>query len=306
MIRFLLGVILAAAISASAQAATCYWVGGTGNFDNTNTTSWSSSTGGGAGTCAATGGIPKNTVDVIVFDSLSGGGTVTVCGASSANCPSGAGSLSAASFNMGAFTGTVDFSAIDPNVTMTAQVNLTGTQTKTLNMGDGTWLITGANTVWDCTTCGNLTLNANGSNLTLGGSGVNRGFITGGKTYNTLTLVNSGSGNPYVSVNATPIVNNLVITAPMALSINGTMTVNNAMTLAGASPTSLVVIHSATSTGTATFNVGTNSTCDWCYLSGLTKGGAGSLTTTNSFGIGNTGFTINGPAGGGGGKIIGG
>lgn len=52
--------------------ATYYWIGGTGTWDDTNTTNWSVSSGGAGGS-----GPPLNT-DNVVFDANSGTGTCTV------------------------------------------------------------------------------------------------------------------------------------------------------------------------------------------------------------------------------------
>jgi hypothetical protein len=49
-----------------------FWVGGTGTWDNVSTAHWSTSSGGSAGAS-----VPQRT-DTAVFDSNSGGGTVTV------------------------------------------------------------------------------------------------------------------------------------------------------------------------------------------------------------------------------------
>src|SRR5690348_1564585 len=59
-----------------AQATTCYWVGGTGNWSDA--THWASSSGGTASSCAAGSGKPINSGDVANFDALSGGGTATI------------------------------------------------------------------------------------------------------------------------------------------------------------------------------------------------------------------------------------
>ena len=52
--------------------ATKYWIGGTGTWDNTNNTNWSTSSGGSNDTTHPTSG------DAVILDAASGGGTVTL------------------------------------------------------------------------------------------------------------------------------------------------------------------------------------------------------------------------------------
>ena len=144
--------------------ASRYWVLGTGTWDNSSTTNWSTTSGGSGGAS-----VPGASDDVIL-DASSGGGTVT---------PNY--DLSVKSITMGAFTGTLDFSANNNSPTM-ATFNCTGTGTRTLNMGSGTWTITGNNTnVIDLTVTTNLTFNANTStvNFTYSGSTGTRTIIIG-------------------------------------------------------------------------------------------------------------------------------
>src|SRR5690348_7391780 len=76
MKKYLLALAFLVCLPLTANAATCFWVGGTGNWNDT--THWSSGTGGAGSTCAATGGFPGNVVDVATLDGLSGGGTVSL------------------------------------------------------------------------------------------------------------------------------------------------------------------------------------------------------------------------------------
>ncbi len=58
--------------------ATYYWVGGSGTWDNTNTASWSASSGG------AGGAGPPNATDTAIIDGNSGSGTVTTAATAAA------------------------------------------------------------------------------------------------------------------------------------------------------------------------------------------------------------------------------
>lgn len=302
---FILAALLLSAISAN--AATCFWIGGTGDFDNANTASWASTSGGTTGTCAATGGIPKNAADLATFDANSGGGTVTVCGASSANCPSAAGSLNITTVTMGAFTGTLDFAAIDPNITLVS-FSGTGTGTRTLNMGDGTWTITGvANNVWECSTVTNFTLNANGSTINFASTPTtNRQFNFGAKTYNNISITNAAASSFSID-----------FASAGAWTVAGTFTLTNVRQVRLAASTTVVVTGALTYNGTAsqqgtiyssglaaTLSVGATNVLNWVLIQNITKAGAGSISAINSFdGGGNTGITITGPSSG---RIIGG
>jgi hypothetical protein len=58
-----------------AEAASRFWVGGTGNWDASDTTHWAASSGGGGGASVPGSG------DTVTLDGSSGGGTVTVTAA---------------------------------------------------------------------------------------------------------------------------------------------------------------------------------------------------------------------------------
>lgn len=115
-----------------------FWVGGAGTWDGVDLTHISATSGGAGGASNPGSG------DTMTFDGSSGGGTVTVTYA-----------VDVTSITMGAFTGTLDFGSSSP--TMQAFLN-SGTGTRTLVQGSGTWSITGnAITVWDWTVLTNFT-----------------------------------------------------------------------------------------------------------------------------------------------------
>ena len=146
-----------------------YWVLNTGTWDNSTTTNWSTSSGGLGGAS-----VPGASDDVI-FDANSCllSGTVT---------PNY--DLSVKSITMGAFTGTLDFSANNNSPTMQTWNN-TGTGTRTLHRGSGTWTITGFNgTIWNCGTSTNLTEDGTGIiNCTYAGSTGHRMIQSGGASH---------------------------------------------------------------------------------------------------------------------------
>ena len=318
MKRFLLSLAFLC-FASYAQAATCYWVGGAGNFDNTNTASWASASGGTTGTCAATGGIPKNTADFAIFDGSSGGGTVTVCGAASANCPSASGSLNISGITFGAFTGTLDFATNNPAVTLSTTFSGTGTGTRTLSMGNGVWTFGGgASAQWNFITTTNLTLNINSSTIVWQPASTGSTFFGGAKTWGALTI-NANSSNPasLYQIEPSNTANNtfasLTVNAPANISFRAgsTTTFTNGITVSGSSISSMVgFLSDGFSTSGATIASGTTSNVAYVVWRGI-AGATSTINATNSINLGSPSgglgtLSISTPSGGGGGRIIGG
>lgn len=118
-----------------------------------DTSLWSTASGGATGASVPVDG------DAVIFDGSSGGGTVTL-----------GYSPTVTSITMGAFTGTFTVGANNPTM---QSFNCSNTGTRTLNMGSGTWSITGNNaTVWDISVTTGLTQNIETStvNFTYAGS----------------------------------------------------------------------------------------------------------------------------------------
>jgi len=236
--------------------STRYWVGGTGTWDTTTTTHWASASGGAGGASV------PGASDAVIFDAGSGGGTVT---------PNY--DFAVTSITMGAFMGTLDFSANNNSPTIVS-FSGTGTGTRTLNMGNGTWSVTGNNNnVWNLSVVTNLTLNCNGSTLkfTYSGSTGTRGISTG------------ASGIIY---------KNILITAGSdIISQSGNFTITGNFSTSGFTGTYSKTTNSLTVGGD--FTLGAGST--WSSISGtVTLTSAGSVNiNTNGVNI-NQAFTING------------
>ncbi len=279
-------------IAFPADAATCFWVGGTGTWNNsTDTANWKSSTGGGVA-CAATGGVPKNAGDIATFDGASGGGTVTN------NVD-----INIAQITMGAFTGTLDFATNNKNVTLTTAFSGTGAGTRTLNLGNGLWTLsnTASAVAWDMTTTTGLTFNANSSTVALTGalSGTTtKSFVGGGLTYSTVTMAGAGGG--VVSITGANTFGTLTVTGALGISLGATQVVTT-LNLNGTSGNAVYLTSSSISTQ-RTLTV-TTLVAAWAAFRSI----SGSGTATNSFDLGNnSGITITAPVTGGGGRIIGG
>ena len=162
--------------------ATRYWVGGTGNWDGSDTSHWSATSGGSGGASA-----PGYTDDV-VFDGNSGGGTVTRSGGATTK-----------SLTTTGFSGTIQSDALYVNgsviigsgTTITTQIgingtgNLSGTFNTTLTIGSSAVVTLTGNLV-----CSGTFIVANTSTFNAGSYNVSAQSFAG---YDTCT-VNMGSG----------------------------------------------------------------------------------------------------------------
>jgi hypothetical protein len=262
-----------------------FWVGGTGTWDTTDTTHWAATSGGAGGQSV------PGASDTVTLDGSSGGGTVTP-----AATITGVTSITA-----GAFTGTLDFSTNNPNVTV-GTVNISGSGTRTINLGGGTWTVTGVGTVWDATTTTNLTFNANSSTLNFTGTSNARTLAMGGLTYSTVSLAALPLGYA-VGMGASFTSANLNLTAPLALTLTAgqTYTVSNQFTWAGTSASSAILLNSSSTSSPATIAAGASgSTISWGALRLITFT-TNAVSATNSLDLkGNTmnGGSITGPSGG--------
>lgn len=268
--------------------ATKTWTGGTGTWSTSNGASWSGGT------------VPANG-DTIVFDGTSGGGTVSV--------DSSINGMSFTSITMGAFTGTVDFSVGNPNLTITSVLSVTGTATRGLNLGSGTFTYTSTNgTFADFTTISGLTLTASASTFFYNGAAsVAAALQGGGASLGTLSVGAATSQGPLLITGGATFAG-LSITGPRVVTIasGSTVTISNAFNITGSS-SALTGIMSNSTIATAALVLGANSTISWTALRGLVVSGS-TLTASSSFDLkGNSGtYTVTAPTGGtSGGGIIG-
>lgn len=292
-----------------AQAATCFWVGGPGTWNASNTTSWASGTGGTPGTCAATGNIPKQATDVATFDGASGGGTVTV--------DSTINGVTMAGITAGAFTGTLDFSVNNPSLTLTTSLSLTGSGARKILLGSGTFTLTGAATIFDLGTTTNLdpTSVLTAPIVFSGSTAFARIFSGGGRTYGSLTIAtNSSQGPVNIGGNNTFASISLAAGTTLGLSQGSTTTITNAGSLGTGSSSSPIMVTANrfdSNPSTATISFSGAVTADWVGLNGIITTGAGSFAGNNCLNFGRVtldgGDTCAAPSGGScPGRIIGG
>lgn len=286
----ILALVAALLVAGSAEAASRFWVGGTGTWDASDTTHWASSSGGAGGAS-----VPGSS-DSATFDGSSGGGTVTVNHASN----------TIQSLTMSAFTGTLDFATNDNNITLTAAIAFTssGSGTRTLNMGDGTWTLSNSTAAWTTNGATNFTLNANGSTIHFSSTAATARslFYKAGDTYNVVTFAAGASTPNYNRIQGGNItIATLNIGAGNTLLIDGgaTLTITNAMTWAGTATLPIALFPNSVSTS-FTISSANNLTGQYCAFGRTTFSGGGTATATNSFDLGNnSGITITPPSVGG-------
>jgi hypothetical protein len=285
----------------AAYAVNCFWVGGTGTWDNSAITHWAPTTGGAATGCQTSNAAPA-AGDAITFDGSSGGGTVTPNGTIAG--------IAFGSLTAGQFTGTLAFNTNNPNMSFTGLVSFSGTGTRTIDMGSGTWTFTGNSTVFTCATSTGLTPTFQNAPLSFTGNNNFRTFAGGGRTYGSLTIGNNTPTGSFILTGGNTFASMTVGSGiTIAASNFQDQTITGALTVTGTSTNQSGIIGSMDSTTKTTFTVGSASTLTWSGIGNIAKAGAGSITATNSFDLGNnSGVTITAPsAGGGGGRgIIGG
>ena len=277
-----------------------FWVGGTGTWDGSNTTSWSTTTGGAGGAS-----VPGSS-DIAIFDGSSGGGTVTV--ASSIG-----GTNTVQQITGGAFTGTLDFSANNPSITA-GIISFSGSGARTILMGTGTFTMTTTNgTIWDLATVTNLNGSSDFSTATyvLNGNGSgNRAFSGGGRTYGPLSVTaNSSRGVTTLAGNNTFSSLSLAAGTTLFPPVAGTTTITNAPTWTGTASLPISIVSISGSSGVTISIASGTASLDYGYLYFVTGSGGATFNATNTFDGGrNTGWSITAPSVGGtaAAKIIGG
>lgn len=259
-----------------------FWVGGSGTWDAADTSHWSASSGGAAGASVPTTG------DAVTFDGSSGTGTVVI------NTTINIGSIAA-----GTFVGTLDFATNNNNVTLVS-FNMSGTTVRTLNMGNGTWTMTGTSgVVWSCSTPTDMTLNAGSSTLLFTDAGAgNKTLAFGGNlVYNNISITGGGAGT--ITWNNTCVVNNLTLGAPKTYIFlqTATITINGTFTAVGTAG-NLVTLQSSTTTNFNLLKAAGQVICNYLSIADCNaKGGASWYAGVNSTdaGGGNTGWQFSAP-----------
>ena len=304
LLRFCIVALVAQfAFSTAASAASRFWVGGTGTWSSSNTTSWSATTGGSGGQSVPGSG------DTATFDSNSGGGTVTV---NAPNNSTGAAQVSISSLTLTNFTGTLDFSANNNNVTIGGGLSVTQTSSATLNTGSGTWTMNATNADLNFATVTGLTLSAGSTTFafTSAASSGTRFITLSGASIGTVTISalagTSGSTGFFLVTPSSGTIGTLSISGPNRLQFASgqTLTITNAFNWSGSASNPFIV--ESTSSTASTISVASGSpTMSYAMIVGMTFSGGATFTATNSYNVsGNTGITISAPSGLGGGHFF--
>lgn len=120
--------------------------------------------------------------------------------------------------------GTLDANGF--NVTC-AQFNSNNSVTRTINMGSGTWTVTGTGNVWNTTNTAGLTFNAQTSTIQINEvDGAGKVFGGGSLAYNNLTIIGGGTGDVTIQGNNT--FNTFTVQNPKTIKFTagGTTTMN--------------------------------------------------------------------------------
>lgn len=243
-----------------------FWVGGTGTADAVTTTQWSATSGGAGGASVPVA------ADDVNFDGSSGGGMVTIGFAYNPSWNS---------ITMGAFTGTLDFS-VNNNSPTIGTFSGTGTATRALNMGSGTWTITASGSSWVMTTVTGLTFNANTSNLVFTDSSATAKTTSfGGLTmFNVRYAAGSGTLNLQISCNDLSFAG---YTGVMSLTTSATNVAGN-LTL-GVGQGTIVGSQNFNLTASGSVNITSNGTT---IDRSMTLNGTGSWTLVDNLIMGTT------------------
>ena len=273
--------------------ATRTWIGGAGDWNSTNTAAWS-------------GGAIPGTGDTAVFDGTSGSGTVVV------DSPNGAGVVTVQSITLGASAINLDFATNNNNVTLTAAPGLSfsGTGTRGLLAGTGTWTITvgsggTAFTFGTMTNAGTVTLT--GATWIINGTG-GKAVNFGAQSFGAMTWGADATGM-FLMTGGAGTVASLAITAPLAISLaGGTLTVTAAPTWTGTSADKIWIETANNNATKTTIAISSGApSLDWTVLRGLLfTGSVGTATNSIAHNV-STDITITAPSSGAGGaRVIGG
>jgi hypothetical protein len=196
------------------------------------------------------------------------------------------------------------FSANNQNVTV-SNFSSSNANTRVVNMGSGTWTLSGAGgtSLWDTATNTGLTLNRDTSTIVVPtGTGVRTVTMGAGLTLPPISIAALSSMAGNITFNGASTINTLSVTAPNRIQFTAgvTTTISNAPTWSGSSSNRIqLMAHTAGTQATVSVASGT-ATFDNCIIEDMAFTGGATFTGTNSFNVGNnTSISISEPSGGG-------
>lgn len=301
MKKYLLALLLSLLSLSGAAAANRFAVCTTAcTWDGSSTAMWSASSGG------ATGASVPVLADTVTLDAATcvGGTTCAI----TVNTNFSINTLTMNNCTASAAGCILDFSANNNSPTIGAGgVNGSGTGTRTLNMGSGTWTVTNGGS-WFFSTITGLTFNAGGSTLVLQQAALTTSIVFGQLTFNTVSVVGISSGQTLLSSSGNQTIATLNYTVPGSLSIaNGAvLTLTNGLSISGGSLSNMFELKGGGISGSTAITSTNNSTVSFAVVHDIVFNGGGTLTANNSVSLGHTtGVTVNVPAGSSGGRCIG-
>lgn len=191
------------------------------------------------------------------------------------------------------------FDAKTYNVTA-ATATISGTTTRSLKMGSGTWTLTGTAAVWTATTTTGLTFDKGTANIVLSNTSTSaRTFAGGGLTYNKLTIGGT-TGTSTLTISGSNTFSELASTKTVAHTITftaGTTTTVGAWTITGTSGNVVTLQSSTTSSYTLTKTGGGTVSCDYMSISRstATPGSTWYAGNNSTDGGNNSGWTFTAP-----------
>jgi hypothetical protein len=300
--KLLLGALLTLAAPLAADAANRFAVCTTAcTWDAADTSMWSTTTGGG------TGASVPGSADVAIFDGATcvGGTTCTITVGAAYN-------PTIQQITFGACTASttgcvLDFSVNNNSPTLSVAMVISGTGTRSLKMGSGTFTFTtaGATTPWDAGTTTNLTWDRGTSTLYFNGGGTSNRNISGGSlTYHNITFDSAAATARQIgfltsatiagAFACTTDIKHIYVQAANTLTLSGTLACDG---------TSTQPLLFGVGTTNGTISVAGALTAQWWVIFNQTVSGAGTLTLSDSYNVGGAtgaGLTVNNPTGGAG------
>lgn len=187
------------------------------------------------------------------------------------------------------------------NFNVTAKVfTITGSLTRTLTMGSGTWTATGDSTngtAWSAGTVTNLTFNVNTSTISFTNTSANsKTFAGGGLTYNNLSITGGGTGA--VIFTGANTFNTFTIGAPKTVQFTAATTNTFTNFVANGSSGNVITISSVTAATHTLKQVGGIVNGNWLSLTNsIATGGALWYAVNSTDNGGNSGwiFTSSAP-----------
>ena len=177
-----------------------YWVGGTGTWDATAGSKWSTTSGGVGGSAVPT------TNDIVYFDAASGAGTVTLGISPTVNFLTFAG-----------FTGTFAFGTNNITLSATAANQFSGSTTMTVT---GTPVINISTTTGSIGIAAAAMTEANSISFNITGTNTSASIAVSGSVKN----LNFGTATGALAINARTIYGNLTLSSTMSLTAGTSVT----------------------------------------------------------------------------------